>query len=56
VYFGEHWLIGVRDEDKPAAKAVLDACRDAALAMDSSDIADIKLAWFAAMRAKRCYA
>jgi len=56
VYFGEHWLNGFREEDKDSARTILCACRDAAIAMDNSDIGNIRAAWQAAMRALRCFA
>lgn len=56
VYFGEHWLNGFRDEDKDAARAILEACCEAAVAMDNTEINNIRAAWQAAMRALRCFA
>jgi hypothetical protein len=56
VYFGEHWLSGFRDEEKPAARQILFAFRRTACVMNGANIQNIRAAWQAAMRALRCFA
>jgi len=52
-WFGEHWLRGFKQEDKPRAEAILRAVQRGADSLNG-DRRSLRGAWLAAMRALRC--